>query len=62
MLYWFGHHGNAASLQRVACWAGTGKGTVTVSTRHVMTAVLDPDFIHNAVRFPTAKEKEQAKA
>jgi hypothetical protein len=50
------------SLQRVACWAGMGKGTVTVSTQHVMTAVLGPDFMHNAVRFLTAEENEQAKA
>ena len=39
-LYRFGHDGNAASLQSVANWAGIGKGTVSVVTRRVMTAIL----------------------
>jgi hypothetical protein len=52
-LYRFGHDGNAASLQHVANWAGVGKGTVTLVTRCVMTAVLHPSFMSNAVRFPT---------
>jgi hypothetical protein len=60
-LYCFGHNGNAASLQSVANWAGVGKGTVTLATRHVMTAVLQPDFMQNAVHIPNDEEKEAAK-
>jgi hypothetical protein len=61
-LYHFGHDGNAASLQHVANWAGVGKGMVTLVTCHVMTAVLRPSFMSNAVWFPTAEEKNGAKA
>ncbi|KAJ7131796.1 hypothetical protein C8R43DRAFT_895549 [Mycena crocata] len=61
-LYRFGHSGNAAGLQKVANWAGVGKGTITVVTRRVMTAVLRPEFMAKAVRMPTVPEKEKAKA
>ena len=60
-LFRFGHDGNAASLQGVANWAGISKGTVLFVTRRVMTAVLRPEFMNEAVRFPTAEEKETAK-
>lgn len=60
-LYRFGHYGNAASLQRVADWAGVGKGTVLVATRRVMTAVLRNSFKDQAVRMPTPEEKEEVK-
>jgi len=60
-LYRFGYYGNAASLQRVADWAGVGKGTVLVVTRRVMTAVLRGPFKDQAVRMPTSGEKEEAK-
>jgi hypothetical protein len=60
-LYRFGHNGNAASLQSVANWAGVGKGTVTLATRRVMTAVLHADFMHEVVRMPNDAEKETAK-
>lgn len=60
-LYRFGHNGNAACLQSVANWAGVGKGTVSLATRRVMTAVLRPDFMQEAVRMPNAEEKEAAK-
>jgi hypothetical protein len=60
-LFRFGHDGNAASLQRVANWAGVGKGTVTLITRRVMTAILRRRFMSEAVRMPTAMEKEEAK-
>ena len=60
-LFRFGHYGNSASLQNVANWAGVGKGTVTIATRRVMTAVLRPHFIQESIRFPTAEEKEEAK-
>jgi hypothetical protein len=61
-LYRFGHDGNAVSLQGVANWAGVGKGTVTLCTRRVMVAILRRDFMQEAVRFPTEREKEAAKA
>ncbi|KAJ7300947.1 hypothetical protein DFH08DRAFT_724820 [Mycena albidolilacea] len=60
-LYRFGHDGNAASIQAVANWAGMGKGTVHLITRRVMTAVLRPGFMQNAVRMPTTPEKDRAK-
>ncbi|KAI0753036.1 hypothetical protein C8Q80DRAFT_1053153, partial [Daedaleopsis nitida] len=50
-LYRFGHFSNAASLQKVANWAGYGKGMVDFVTRRVM-----------AIRYPTPEEKEEAKA
>ena len=60
-LFCFGHYGNAASLERVREWAGTSKGLVKLATRRVMTALLSPDFMKDAVRLPTDKEKEEAK-
>lgn len=60
-LYRFGHDGNAASLQSVANWAGVSKGTVHMASRRIMMAILRPDFMQRAVRFPTPSEKEQAK-
>jgi hypothetical protein len=60
-LFRFGHSGNAAGLQKVANWAGVGKGTITLVTRRVLTALLRADFIGEYVRMPTAAEKEKAK-
>lgn len=60
-LYRFGHNGNAAGLQNVANWAGVAKGTVLLATRRVMTAILRPGFMKEAVRYPTPEEKEAAK-
>ncbi|KAJ7101260.1 hypothetical protein B0H15DRAFT_769697 [Mycena belliarum] len=60
-LYRFGHDGNAASMQAVANWAGLGKGTIHLITRRIMTAVLRPDFMQQAVHLPTDEEKERAK-
>jgi hypothetical protein len=59
-LFCFGHDSNSF-LQKVANWAGIGKGTVTLATWRVMTAVLHPDFMHEAVHFPSPEEKEAAK-
>jgi len=61
LLYRFGHYGNAASLDSVAKWSGKGKGTVLLATRRVMTALLRPEFMDDAVDFPTEEEKEEAK-
>ena len=60
-LFCFGHYGNAASLERVRKWAGTSKGLVKLATRRVMTALLSPEFMKDAVRLPTDEEKEEAK-
>ncbi|KAJ6559695.1 hypothetical protein B0H19DRAFT_1260394 [Mycena capillaripes] len=62
VLFHFGHSANAAGLQKVANWAGVGKGTILLVTRCVMTAILRTEFMANAVRMPTATEKEKAKA
>jgi hypothetical protein len=62
VLFCFGHDGNAASLQKVANWAGVGKGTVLLATHRCMTAILLPSFMSEAVRMPTPEEKEEAKA
>jgi len=60
-LYRFGHDGNSSGLQSVANWAAVGKGTVSLVTSRVMTAILQPEFMSDAVRFPTPEEKEEAK-
>jgi hypothetical protein len=39
-LYRFGHDGNAASQAAVGHWAGGGKGSPSLHTKRVMTAVL----------------------
>ncbi|KAF8166474.1 hypothetical protein K438DRAFT_1984293 [Mycena galopus ATCC 62051] len=61
-LFRFGHSGNAAGLQKITNWAGIRKGTVTLVTRRVMTAVLRDDFMKEAMPMPTPSEKERAKA
>ncbi|KAF8056603.1 hypothetical protein FPV67DRAFT_643871 [Lyophyllum atratum] len=60
-LYRFGHFGNAAGLDSVARWSGYAKGTVSLATRRVMTAILRKDFMDTAVQPPTQEEKERAK-
>jgi hypothetical protein len=60
-LYRFGHDGNAASFQGVANCAVVGKGTVLLVTCQVMTAVLQPEFMDEAVHFPDAEENEAVK-
>jgi hypothetical protein len=62
VLWRFGHSGNAASQQQVADFGDVGKGTVTLITRRVLTALLRPSFINEAVRMPTQAEKDDAKA
>lgn len=42
-------------------WAGLAKGTIHLITCHVMMAILDLEFMAEAVRFPTEEEKEEAK-
>ncbi|KAL0057731.1 hypothetical protein AAF712_015615 [Marasmius tenuissimus] len=61
-LYCLGHSGNVAGLQKVADWAGVGKGTVVLVTKRVMKAVLRDDFRTRYVCMPTEVEKEEAKA
>ncbi|KAE9392391.1 hypothetical protein BT96DRAFT_830697 [Gymnopus androsaceus JB14] len=61
LLYRFGHDGNAASVQGVCNWAGIGKGTVLLYTKRVLTALLRPEFMQDAVQMPNKDEKEEAK-
>jgi hypothetical protein len=58
----FGHSGNAAGLQKIATWAGVGKGTVLKCTRRVITAILDEKFMKANVWLPNDKEKCEAQA
>jgi hypothetical protein len=59
MLFHFGHHRNAASVESIAQWAGISARTVINATQRVMTAFL---ALHDAViRWPSAREKEDAK-
>lgn len=46
----------------VARWAGAGRGSPSLHTKRVLTAVLRHDFMEQAVCFPTKEEKEEAKA
>jgi hypothetical protein len=62
VLWRFGHSGNVASQQQVTDFGDVGKGTVTLITRHVLTALLHPSFINEAVWMPTQAEKDDAKA
>ena len=58
-LFRFGHHGNAASVEAIAQWAGVSVGMVINATRRVMIAFL---ALHDTViRWPSAQEKEEAK-
>ncbi|EKM58902.1 uncharacterized protein PHACADRAFT_63878, partial [Phanerochaete carnosa HHB-10118-sp] len=61
-LHRFGHDGNGVSVQGVAGWGGIAVGTVLLVTRRVMTALLRPAFMQDAVSLPSQEEKEQAKA
>jgi hypothetical protein len=61
-LYRFGHNGNASSQAEVGRWAGAGKGSPSLHTKRVMTAILRRSFMDEAVRFPTPVEKEKGKA
>jgi hypothetical protein len=59
-LFRFGHHGNAASVESIAQWAGVSAGTVFNTTFRIMQAFL---VLHDqAVRWPNSMEKEAAKA
>jgi hypothetical protein len=59
-LFRAGHYGNAASPEAIGHWAGVSPGTVVNCTNRVMVALLS---LHDEyVRFPTAEEKERAKA
>jgi hypothetical protein len=57
-LYRFGHFGNAASVKKIAQWAGCSEGAVVNATCHVIRAFLP---LHNqTIRWPTAQEKHDA--
>jgi hypothetical protein len=61
-LYCFGHFGNAASVLKVALWAGVGYGTNDRVTKHVMVAVCGEEFCCATLHWPDSEEKEAAKA
>ena len=48
-LYRFGHYGNAASVEKVALWAGFGYGTVDLFTTRVMIALCQDNFRKSAI-------------
>ena len=58
-MFWFGHNGNAASVEAVAQWAGVSAGTVVNCTCRVIIAFL---VLHDsAVHWPSEDEKEELK-
>ena len=58
-LFRFGHHGNAASVEAIAQWAGASAGMVVNVTRHVIVAFL---ALHDTIIWwPSAREREEAK-
>jgi hypothetical protein len=59
-LFRFGHHGNAASVESIAQWAGVSAGVIMKCTRRVIVAFLS---MHDSViQWPTKDEKDEAKA
>jgi hypothetical protein len=60
-LFRFGHYGNAASVLKVALWAGVGYGTVEHVTKWVMVAVLRGPFRDSVCAWPDADAKKRAK-
>ena len=61
-LFRFAHHGNAASVLKVALWAGVGYGTACLVTLRVMTAICDRQFCHATMPWLGPAEIEDAKA
>jgi hypothetical protein len=58
-MFWFGHNGNAASVEAVAQLAGVSAGSIVNYTRRVMIAFLG---LHDyAICWPSEDEKEQLK-
>jgi hypothetical protein len=55
----FGTYGNAASLARIASWAGVGEGTVVLCTRRIVRAILDCDLRKSCVKWPGQNEREK---
>ncbi|KAF8585679.1 hypothetical protein K439DRAFT_1342890, partial [Ramaria rubella] len=60
VLYWLGHFGNVASIQKVGLWVGLGYGTVDKCMCRVMTVVCDEGFWRVVMRWPSQGQKEQA--
>lgn len=61
-LFHFGHYGNAASVPKVALWAGVGDGTVDLCTRWVMMTLCADEFRQSVVKWPSPEEHEVHKA
>lgn len=51
-LYRFGHYGNAASVTKVALWAGVSYGMVINATKRVIFAFCSPEFRNRVMAFP----------
>lgn len=54
-----GHYGNLATLDDIGEWAGVSAGTVSNCTRRCMVAIITHH--DQAIRLPTAEEKERSK-
>jgi len=61
-LFRFGHYGNAASMLKVALWAGIGFGTVPLVTNRVLKATCSERFRKSALHWSSPEAKEAAKA
>lgn len=61
-LFRLGHHGNAASVSKIALYLGVGFGTVDLCTRRVIHAVCSDEFRQAAIQWPSEVQKEQSKA
>jgi hypothetical protein len=61
-LYRFGHYGNAASVTKVALWAGVSYGMVMNATRRVILAFCSPEFRRRVMNFPDFDSPDRAEA
>ncbi|KAH9952251.1 hypothetical protein BGW80DRAFT_1440900 [Lactifluus volemus] len=61
-LFRFGHYGNAASILKVALWAGVGYGTVPLVTNRVLKATCSERFRRSTLSWSSPQAKEAAKA
>lgn len=60
--YCVGHFGDTTHIQKVANWAGIGKGTVLLASSQVLVALTWSEVIEVAIHPPTTTKKQKAKA